>query len=314
MKKHQQGITLIETMISMVLSLGLIAGIGSLFQQMQKSNKVQRAYSTMADESNYVLEVIQKEIRRTGGLRSRSDVNGQRDRIFLGSPVDTLHDNALGSTIDFIQGEYLKGDSTLPTNDEFVLRYQLIDDGDLSAAGASNGNSPCTQNVLLDAGEDPGSQVHVVTVHFKLNGALTCSAQRETVATDTDIATCVKNCTSTNDFTPDPDPAVAPPVQLINNLVRFAVAYGVDSDATPDNAANYYVPADVVETLSFPPANGWQRVVSLRLSFIIKSEEDNLTDNPMSVPFNGGTYTPSSSDHHLYKAFSTTIALRNLLL
>ena len=70
MNKQQRGVTLIELMISMVLGLALIAGVSSLFLQMQKSNRVQRALGAMTDESSYVQEVLQKEIRRADGLRS----------------------------------------------------------------------------------------------------------------------------------------------------------------------------------------------------------------------------------------------------
>jgi prepilin-type N-terminal cleavage/methylation domain-containing protein len=121
MKKSQHGMTLVELMISMVLSLGLIAGIGSLFLHMQKTNKIQRALATTADESSYVQEVLQKEIRRTGGLRSRSDNNGTEDDVFL------ARNNRLDSGLDFGGGEYIKGDATSPVNDAFVIRYQLLD-------------------------------------------------------------------------------------------------------------------------------------------------------------------------------------------
>jgi Tfp pilus assembly protein PilW len=315
MNKQQRGATLIELMISMVLSLGLIAGISSLFLQMQKSNKIQNALGSMADESSYVQEVLQKEIRRTGGLRERSDRNGSRDKVFLGTPVDNAHQNMLGSVVDYWQGQYILGDPGSPANDELVIRYQLLDDQDLGGADPSNGNSPCTQHVLLDAGEDPATTVHVVTVAFKLNGGLICSAQRETVdvtAGASGVASCVKNCTSATNFTPDANIAT---VSLVSNVAKLAVSYGIDSDATADNAANYYVPANTVATLVFPgvtAGNAWQRVVSVRLSLVMQSAEDHLTDTIVPYEFNGATITPT--DHRLYRVFTTTIALRNILL
>lgn len=306
MNKHQYGITLIELMISMVLSLGLITGISSLFVQMQKSNKIQRAVSEMTDEGIYVQEVLQKEIRRTAGLRSRSDTSGRLIRIFLGG---IEHENMLGSGINFGGSEYIKGDTTIPapTNDAFVIRYQLLDTQDLSFNDPSNGNSPCTQNILLDLGEDPALQEHVVSVYFYLNGdKLSCTAQREVFeSTPSDPPPpidCVKNCTSLDDFTP----LAANTVDLISHVIKLDIKYGVDSDGDTEHGANYYVKAADV------PVDLWDSVVSLRLSVVLKSTEDHLTDTFVPYKLDGVEITPT--DHHLYKAFTSTIALRNPLL
>ena len=177
MKKQQRGITLIELMISLVLSLSLIAGISSLFVQMQKSNKIQRGLSAMTDESSYVQEVLSKEIRRTGGLRSRSDTNGSAANIFLGG---AKHTNVLGSGLNFDAGEYIKGNA----NNGFILRYQLWDGDDLGTTDLSNSNSPCTLTTVLNPAaiprQDPAVQQHVVSTYIYLDGTtLSCTAQRD---------------------------------------------------------------------------------------------------------------------------------------
>ncbi|SJM93342.1 PilW family protein [Crenothrix polyspora] len=310
MNKQQHGMTLVELMVSMTLSLSLIAGIGSLFSHTQKSNRIQRAMATMADDSSYVQEVLQKEIRRTGGLRSRSDAAGTNDRIFL------THNNVLNTeptlaptvpllvtNIDFSGSEYIKGDATSPPNDAFAIRYQLLDNQDLSAGAASNGSSPCTQNILLDPGEDPSVIEHVANVYFYLNGTtLSCVAQRTLPNTSGGggaTETCAKNCMSTTDFH-----STDTSVGLISNAIKLVMRYGVDSDA--DNAANYYADATQVTTAL------WQHVVSIRLSVVVRSEEDFLTNTHLSYQVEGTSYT--ATDYRLYKTFVTTIALRNQLL
>jgi type IV pilus assembly protein PilW len=298
MNKQQHGMTLIELMISLVLGLGVIAGVSSLFLQMQKSGNVQRSLGAMADDSGYVQEILQKEIRRTGGLRSRSDVNGTNDKLFVGGAI---HTNLLNSGINLGASEYVKGYvGIVPTPpDALIIRYQLVDATDLSVGG--NSSSPCTQNVLLNAGEDPAQQEHVVSVYLYLNGGtLTCTAQREVFDIKNGIPpTCVGNCAnpgSTTNFAPS-DAGIA----LVGNVAGFALSYGVDPDG--DGAANYYVDAATV------PVANWQNVISVRLSLVLRSADDHLTDTIVPYPFNGASVTPT--DHRLYKAFTTTIALRN---
>lgn len=298
MLRKQQGATLIELMISLVLSLSLIAGIGSLFQQMLKSNQAQRAISYMMDDSRYALEILQKEIRYTGGLRSRSDKNGTSDKVFIAlNPLDATK---LGSTapFGFATSQYIKGNlsNPRPANDSFIIRYQLVDASDLSDTASSNSSSPCTQKILLNPGEDPAVDVHVVTVYFYVsNGTLMCTAQRVMIDVDTATPTCIKNCALTD-----------APASLITNVAQLVAAYGVDADN--DHAANYYVDA-----LSIPtgPPNLWQEVVSLRLSLVLKSAEDHLAQTVVPYTVDGKQVTPASNDRSLYRVFSTTIALRN---
>ena len=309
MNKQQRGVTLIELMISMVLGLALIAGVSSLFLQMQKSNRVQRALGAMADESSYVQEVLQKEIRRADGLRSKSDLNGTEDKVFI------VRNNILASGLNFApaatpalppaSGEYIKG-GVNGANDAFVIRYQLLDVNDLSVGSSSNGSSPCTQNVLLAADEDPAVQEHVVSVYFYLNGnTLSCAAQRSRQDIKNGVAeTCIANCTSTTNYAPLTGQAV----DLISNVVKLKLSYGVDDNigGGRDNAANYYVDAASV------PAGKWKDIVSVRLSVVVRSAADNLTDTIVPYTIDGTSVTPT--DHRLYKVFTTTIALRNRLL
>lgn len=291
MNRQQFGVTLIELLISMGLSLVLIAGIGSLFVQMQKSGRVQRAVSNMMDDSRYVQEILQKEIRRTGGLRSRSDNNGRADQVFLG--VADFTEN-LGTTMIFNppvapNGEYIKGSGVL--NDEFLIRYQLVDKYDLSSTDPANSSSPCTSNLLLNEGEDPSTSVHVVTIYFYLSGdKLTCRSERQWIdPLAPGVLTGVFG-------------KVQAATELVSNVQKMNITYGVDSDA--DSAADYYTDA-----INVPAAN-WDDVVSLRLTLLLRSEEENLVPIT-SYTIDDTSFTPD--DHKLYRVFSTTIALRNQL-
>ena len=126
MIQKQQGVTLIELMISMVLALLVVAGIGQLFIQSQKNFTIQRNLSSMTDDAAFLLDVFAKALLQAG-----YSVDGKMD-LFI---ADT---NVLSSTIDFAQNEYIHG-----TDNEVIYRYKL------SATSQLN-NSLCTKSLRFN--------------------------------------------------------------------------------------------------------------------------------------------------------------------
>lgn len=297
--KYQRGYTLIELMISLLLGLVLISGFGSLFIQTQKNYTVQRSLSYLMEDGRYILEVLSRELRRTSSLKSPLDAYGRANLVF------TDDADVLGSTMSFSAGDYIRGEynaagfgaaADQPYNvNRLTIRYQLNDDTELSANDPSSDNSPCTRSIHLNNGEDPATQVHVVTLYFYVAvdstdvPVLYCVAKRQQINTVATPVTVVSTTTSSAE-------------PLISNVQQLLVTYGIDTDA--DNAANYYVSATDV--------TNWQQVVAVKLSVVLRSEDDNLTTSPVNYSLDSTTYTPT--DKRLYRVFSTTIAFRNKVL
>jgi len=300
MNSHQRGYTLIELMISLLLGLMLIAGFGSLFVQTQKSSAIQRSLSYMAEDGRYILEVLGRELRRAGSLRSKATLSGNANVVFV---TDT---NVLGSTMSFASGDYIQGQynaagfgatGDLPYNiNQLILRYQLNNNTELAASDPNSTNSACERSILLTSGEDPATQTHVVTLFFyvALDGSniptLYCKAKR----------------VNFNDTTATSNPTSAAE-PLISNVQKLVITYGIDTDA--DDAANYYVGETAIN--SFTSAQ-WQQVVAVKLFAVLRSDDDNLATSSVSYTIEGATGSPfTASDKRLYRVYSTTVALRN---
>jgi len=153
------------------------------------------------------------------------------------------------------------------------------------------------------------------------------------------------------------------PVELIEGIEDMQILYGVDTEQTPDYIPNYYVDAAAVANIKIPAtgplgtiatndSNGalmnpapsaWTRVVSVRISLLAVTIDNNLTDEPQPYFYNGTTITkanlsasgskaisvlktdtsqlcpPSGTncqpadDRRLHRVFSSTIAIRNRL-
>jgi len=92
---------------------------------------------------------------------------------------------------------------------------------------------------------------------------------------------------------------------LIEGVENMQLSYGIDTDS--DGTPNYYVSAPALTD----PA--WNQVVSIRVSLLIRSMDNNLATQSLPYSFNGSIFTPAAGDFRIRKIFTSTIAVRNRL-
>ena len=102
---------------------------------------------------------------------------------------------------------------------------------------------------------------------------------------------------------------------LIEGIENMQILYGVDTDSDGTfgyGTPNYYVPASSVTNMD--------KAVSIRISLLAVTLENNLTTEPMPYTYNGETTTPPDisttplvKDRKIRRVFTSTIALRNRL-
>lgn len=88
---------------------------------------------------------------------------------------------------------------------------------------------------------------------------------------------------------------------LIEGIEDMQILYGVDTDT--DGTANYYVSANNVANMD--------QVISIRISLLAATLDDNLAAQPLTYTYNGVTTT--AADLRIRRVFNTTIAVRNRL-
>jgi len=97
--------------------------------------------------------------------------------------------------------------------------------------------------------------------------------------------------------------------ELVEGIEQMQILYGEDTDPTPDSTANYYVTANNVVDMT--------KVVSIRISLLAATLDDNLASQPLPYTYNGTTIdtttTPAVTDRKIRRVFNTTIAVRNRL-
>jgi len=240
------------------------------------------------EDARFLLEVFGSETRRIGYLRNRLETSF--DDMF------TADNNVITSTIDLAQGEYIKGEADPTFFDRFAFRYQLNDNTELSAVNPNFTASPCTQDISLTAGEDPATENHIVTIYLF-------------VEADPATGTGILKCRAKRDNLSDADDPVKNPVsgekELMSNVEALRVLYGEDTDN--DHWPNHY--------LNESQVSDWKNVVSMRLSVVLNSSERGISKADPSYSYDSNTYgVRNGGEFRVYRVFSTTISMRNVML
>lgn len=317
------GFTLIELMVTMVLSSLFIGGIAQVFISTSKNFRTQRTLSYMMEDARFALDKLNSEFRRAGFLANKDRAGGESNVIFrapdpiTGNPhpnklrldfnfnggtgvgsYNIRNAGANGSLFD-MQEEFIKG-SVNPNglvSDVVVMRYQLGSGNEL----ANNQLSPCTNGFRLNPpapgpiGELPTHR-HIIVIVFYValdpvagSNSLYCKAFRENL----DIAA--------------PNFQVLNATPLISNVERLRVLYG-ESDGL---VGTVYRTAAQVEASPMP---NWARVRSVRFSLALRSEESNISVAlPGDYILNGklSIAPTNAAERRLYRVFTTTAAFRN---
>lgn len=339
-----KGFTLIELIIAMLLGAFLIGGIVQIFIGSRQTYKMQENLSRLQENGRFVLDFITRDNRMMGfqGCASRSTIpnviidpqnpnpNPIPDTIASGIStaligIDNVSNNwstdACGAANDCVAGTdgmsyhfgascggYLTGNMAVvnaniqivATNTCNIKAYDVLMISDCSASDifiattASSGSGIQTiahannQNTTNNLSKLYGSDAEVL-VFRGYSFFIRNNADGEPGLWRWDNA---RPTGATN------------PIELISDVEDMQILYGADTDATPDGTANYYVPAGTAGL-------DMDKVVSIRVSVLIRSMDDGLTAQPLTYTYNGVTVTPA--DRRIRRVFTSTIALRNRL-
>ncbi|WP_411728114.1 PilW family protein [Methyloglobulus sp.] len=243
--KSQQGFSLIEILIAMLIGLFLLGGLLQIFTGAKQSNRMQENLSRLQENGRFAMNFITRDIRLAGfwGCLNPSvpdvDIAGADNNAANGDNIDN-------------------GTDTLTLRGAFS---QALEDppGTPAVCGTA-------VNTAAAYYADPSS-----TITYRINNGV---LEKDAVA-------------------------------LIEGIENMQVLYGEDTDN--DATANRYVPVNNVANRA--------NVVSIRISLLVRSIDDNLTSQRITVPlYNGAPFIPAAAtDRRIRRVFTSTIAVRNRL-
>jgi type IV pilus assembly protein PilW len=338
-KPYQTGMTLIEIMIALLIGAFLVGGVLQIFINSKQTYRMQEGLSRLQENGRFALDFLANDIRMTGfiGCNNQATLTNT-----LNTPTAFLYNfskaiEGFESTSASAWTPTINSAITSPLGDSDVITIRRADNQNFTVTT----HAASTANLTLDAS---ATTANLTTAGFLTSaGANNCAIA---VVSDCSAAAVFQvsaitgsilshntgsGCTldnSTNDLGKTYVNGQVYPISTISYYVRtgaggqpslyrrvgsnsaeelvegieqMQILYGEDTDPTPDGAPNYYVPANNVVDMT--------KVVSIRISLLAATLDDNLAAQPLAYTYNGATTTPT--DRKIRRVFNTTIAVRN---
>ena len=341
--RRQRGVTLIELMVALVVGLLVLGALIKVYVDMSSMYRFNEGLARVQENGRFALEFIRRDARKAGfwGCKSGfgtticdqasffpanvgnvSGADGLSDSISFrgafdsGTPLEENMESGNGPSIarDPAVNLVVADGSLFAQNDYAVIADCEVADvfSISSVSGTAIDPAPARLGKAYQAEDETGSKYNDVRV-WPARETTYCI--RTGAGGTPALFRLIKSNTSQSAHT-----CAANGIEIVEGIENMQILYGVDADASgvdpsanPDGsggdgiADRYVTWTDLTQTV----ANGdAYKIVSIRLSLLARSIENNLMTEPAPYTFNGTPTTPT--DRYLRKVFTTTITLRNV--
>jgi type IV pilus assembly protein PilW len=344
-RAHMRGLSLIELMIAMTISLIVLAAVGWIYQGTMQTYRSHDAISRLQEGARYAFEIIGKDLRMAGsagcGYQNSknvlTDIDTEWYKDFFRRPISSVNqDGTADSDTEFsdalrilradVTREYIVdshsnvgGQFTLTDENDFDTGQLLLatDCNHAAVFQASSGAGEATIGHLAGGENDTGDLG---------NTYLKGSRVYKLKAVDYYVDENAAGVPSLFRQTPQGAAADLTPEELVEGVEDLRVTFGIDTSDPMDGQADYYDD----EKAEFPYVSGdwlsdpahaalgvteearWRRVVSVRISLLMRTAEDRVIPTPQAYTYNDVEVTAADAkDRRLRKVFTHVIKLRN---
>lgn len=283
-RKSQQGVTLIEMMIAMVVSLVLIAGVGTIYMSSKRNYQARDQFSMMDENARVALNSLKKHLEHAGyasnGVFPAAHpfvVDNQPPATSCNDDTD-VYPNA-GRTYYLTQNNAIPASGVNVQDDGVAIAF-LSDD--TLFTDCSNGAVPSGCRL----GRSPSAQASLVYNSFSLDrvGAGESNSVGDLIPT----LYCSGSASSSKQM-------------IAQGIERMELLYGVDSDA--DGSVEQYLTANNVGA-------NWPSVISIKVGLLVKSLEPVLQGTE-SRTYDVLGNTVTTNDRYQRSVYTEVIHLRN---
>ena len=322
---HQNGLTLIELMVSLTIGLIVAMAIFSAYLGASGAGKMSDAQSRMNEDAQAALLILSQQLKMAGNNPD------QPDRIDNIDASLSSRRNPVYGTTTFVTGPLTTSDFSIRGCDGQFSNVTSAPT--LNALDCPSGASSWPDSIAINYEADrfntiPTSQASgkwpTDCVGKKL--AVT-AANLPKVAGTGAVNETVTYSVAENRFyigtSVSPDSTslyckgngeASTPQALVENVEDMQITYGASSAAPHSATIAGYLRADELAALSTVPNSPtpWAQVISVRICVLVRSEEPVVSSNAPARYLNcDGALVMNPPDRRLRQAYFSTVVLRN---
>lgn len=326
----QEGVSLVEILVALVISLILIAGMVRIFMGSEQTYGYQDALSRMQEDGRHAIEHLRRELRMVGYQGCGGPAMEVNDYRAAGSP--DWKPRSMEGLRGFRAGDD-HGLPVKPAEGTQSVSIALIRPTDLEFTGGDPPLLPTTE------GQDGFARCEVVFAmdrNCRFANVFIAGAAPDTNVVNTEgTGDCgVRNEIPARGFRNDIKGSSAFTANAFIYYIRAGddgepalYRYAEDNQgggverelaAGVENMSIRYAVGDrpgrsdtVREYRSVDKVSDWSKVVAVRIELLMRSASDHVADEPQTYRFSGDEVT--ARDRRLRQVFSTTISFRNRL-
>jgi type IV pilus assembly protein PilW len=335
---QQTGISLIEIMVAMVISLFLLGGVMQVYMGNRITYRFSDATARIQENGRFAIETIATDVRMAGfwgcvTVLKENNIHIRNNLNVASSEYNSvLHDFIEMDAISSIDKDGLNNSDSLTIRgtksgqilvvapfmasriDDIVVRNPTsIKENDIVMV------SQCDDSIAADIFEVSKIVIEskTSTISHGKNGKigntnpLGCEVASEqclsiayarksaSISIFQTITYSIRTGASGEPALFRSESVTGNGDELIEGVEKMEILFGVDTNN--DGTSNKYVAGSTVTDST--------QVRAVRIFILVRSENNNITDKPQAYTLNGVTTTPK--DNRLRQVFSITIALRN---
>jgi type IV pilus assembly protein PilW len=326
----QSGISLVEILVALVISLFLLGGIVQVYVGNKTTFAFTNALAEVQENGRFAVDMISQDLRLAGEWgcinfdpSDTSNVNNTLSGATVPTYNPDLHDFHSEEGIEGTENDGLNGSDSLTIRGGKTVQANIVSpfkapaDQTLVTTVATSIEvddivlvQRCGANDLLIAEEADILRVTAVdhTLGAGTQSSISLSASKSQQYENDASLIELQTVTYSIQAGASGEPALfradfGNDQELVEGVENMQILYGIDTDIPGDQFANRYVDSTLVGA-------NFQNVVAIRVMLLMRSIDDFITEAPQTYTFNGPAPI-LAPDRRIRQVFSTTIALRN---
>ena len=295
----EQGVTLVELLVSMAIGLVIMIAIGQTYLSSSSASRIVEMQARMNEDAQAALTMMAQQLQLAGANPVRGNrAEGFRQNSFTSTYVIRACDVAFSNTssANSIDGLTCSHTSGSAGPDALGISYEADAFNTTTTSGGTPadcvGNGlPATSFAYKDAaGVDQTTNVYIANPVYYVN-----------------TATYTLSCRSMGSS------GTAQP--LIGNIEDLQIRLGVAADDTSRSVAGYLSAQELENAPSLAAlsaANHWKAVRTIQICILMRTDEPVVAKAADARYYDcSGTEVTSPPDLRLRRAYKTTVLLKN---